>query len=173
MSAQDTSSNDRYKVVFDTSSDAIMLLDERGFFDCNPATLRVFGYATKEDFCGKSPAEHSPPTQPNGNDSTALTKTWMTEAYQKGSVSFEWVHRKSNGEYFPAEVRLTAFSLNGKQILQATVRDISQRRKSDDLLKQKNEELEKMNKLMMGRELKMVELKNKIAELEAKLSNPA
>ena len=30
-----------------------------------------------------------------------------------------------------------------------------------------------MNKLMMGRELKMVELKNKIAELEAKLSNPA
>lgn len=36
-------------------------------------------------------------------------------------------------------------------------------------LKQKNEELEKFNKLFVGRELRMIELKKKIAELEKKV----
>ena len=163
MPAQDTPNEDRYKLVFDTSSDAIMLLDEKGFFDCNPATLKIFGFRTKEEFCGKSPAEHSPPTQPDGTDSITKANQKVAEAYQNGSNSFEWMHMKSNGESFPAEVLLTAFNLDGKRVIQATVRDISER-------KQKNEELEKINKLMMGRELKMVELKNKITELEAKIN---
>ena len=161
MPTQDSVTTDRYKLVFETSNDAIMLLDEKGFFDCNPATLKIFGYRSKEEFCGKTPADHSPPTQPDGNDSMTLAKKQIAEAYQKGSNSFEWIHRRSTGEDFPAEVLLTAFSLDGKKVIQATVRDISER-------EQKNDELKKMNKLMMGRELKMIELKNKITELEAK-----
>lgn len=46
-----------------------------------------------------------------------------------------------------------------------------ERKKSEEELKQKNEELEAFNKIAVGRELKMVELKEKIKELEEK-SNP-
>jgi PAS domain S-box-containing protein len=51
-----------------------------------------------------------------------------------------------------------------------TYEDITERRKADEKLKQKNEELERVNKLMIGRELKMVELKKEIEELKNKLS---
>ena len=36
------------------------------FFDCNPATLKVFGYPTRDEFLGKHPAEVSPPRQADG-----------------------------------------------------------------------------------------------------------
>jgi hypothetical protein len=49
-----------------------MLLDEKGFFDCNPATLAMFGCATREEFCSKHPADVSPPMQPDGTDSLTL-----------------------------------------------------------------------------------------------------
>jgi PAS domain S-box-containing protein len=49
--------------------------------------------------------------------------------------------------------------------------DITQEKQSEELLKSKIDELEKMNKLMIGRELRMSELKDKVLELEAKLQN--
>lgn len=49
-------------------------------------------------------------------------------------------------------------------------REIEQRKEIEKKLKEKNTELETYNKLVTGRELKMVELKEKIKELESKLS---
>jgi len=38
-----TETADKYRMLFESSMDAIMLADENGFFDCNKATLRLFG----------------------------------------------------------------------------------------------------------------------------------
>lgn len=48
--------------------------------------------------------------------------------------------------------------------------DITVRKKAEEDLKSKNEQLEKFNKMAVGRELKMIKLKNRIKKLEAKLS---
>ncbi len=48
-------------------------------------------------------------------------------------------------------------------------RDITQSKKDAEILKEKVSELEKMNKLMVGRELKMVELKEELAALKKRL----
>jgi len=129
-------SDERYKLLFETSSDAAMLLDEKGFFDCNPATLKMFGYSSKEEFCTKGPADLSPPTQPDGSDSLTSANKKVADAYEKGSNFFEWVHKRSNGENFPANVLLTAFELNGKKVIQATVRDITDLKKSQEKTRQ-------------------------------------
>jgi len=50
------------------------------------------------------------------------------------------------------------------------IEDITKMREAEEEMKRRTEELEKFNKLSVGRELKMVELKKRITELEAKLN---
>ncbi len=125
----------KYHTMFDLSSDAIMLLDGKSFFDCNPAALRMFGCTTRDDFISKHPAEFSPPTQPHGKDSMSLANQHIATAFMNGSHLFEWVHRRLDGAEFPAEVLLTAMELDGKPVLQATVRDITGRKQAEDSLR--------------------------------------
>ncbi|MDQ1265027.1 MAG: domain S-box protein [Bacteroidota bacterium] len=116
------------------SNDAIMLLNEKGFFDCNPKTLEMFGFNSKEDFTKIHPAEVSPLTQPDGRDSMEAAGEKIRIAYEQGFNRFEWVHRKSTGEDFPAEVLLSAFDFGGEKVLQATVRDITERKRAEQLI---------------------------------------
>jgi len=39
-------SETKFRTLYDMTGDAIMLLDQEGFFDCNQATLTVFGCTT-------------------------------------------------------------------------------------------------------------------------------
>jgi protein-histidine pros-kinase len=127
-------SEEKYRTLYESSSDAIMMLDEKGFFDCNTAALRIFGYSEKEDFLKMRPSEVSPPYQPDSTDSLTSSNNKIAEAFREGTNFFEWVHRRKNGEDFPAEVLLTEFQLGGKQVLQSTVRDITQRKKAEEII---------------------------------------
>jgi len=136
-------SEEKYHTLYESSSDAIMLLDEKGFFDCNNATLRIFGFSNKEEFTKVHPSQVSPPYQPDGMDSLTAANNKIAEAFRTGTNQFEWMHRRQNGEDFPADVLLTAFNLKGKQVLQATVRDISERKRVERELLLAKEEAER------------------------------
>ncbi len=123
----------KYRTMFDCPSDAIMLLDEKGFLDCNNATLRIFGFSNKEDFLKMPTFQISPPYQLDGVDSRTATNIKIAKAFKKGTDHFEWVYRKNNGEDFYADVLLTALDFNGKQILQANVRDITEQKRAQEL----------------------------------------
>ncbi len=118
----------KYRTMFESSSEAFLLKDEKGFIDCNSATLQMFGGITRDEFIGKHPADLSPPTQPGGEDSMILSKEYIAKAFKDGNIQFEWMHRRYDGTEFPAEVLLTAMELEGKPVLQATVRDITERK---------------------------------------------
>jgi PAS domain S-box-containing protein len=121
-------SETKFHTLYDSTSDAVMLLDANGFFDCNPATLTMFGCATPEEFCTKHPADLSPPQQPDGGDSRTLANQRIARAAEKGSHHFEWMHRRiDNGATFPADVLLNALQLDGRPVVQAVVRDITER----------------------------------------------
>lgn len=136
-------SESRYRQLFDSTSDAVVLLDDRGFFDCNPASLAMFGCATREELCTKHPADLSPTNQPCGTDSLTLANQRIAMALEQGKLRFEWLHRRADtGETFPAEVLLSAVLLDGKPVLQATVRDINERKQAEDTLKKMNATLE-------------------------------
>ena len=120
---------ERFRNLFEISNDAIMLLDEKGFFDCNPATLAFFELPTKEQFCQSHPAHLSPPEQPDGTESTVAANRRIEQAYREGSARFEWVYRTMNGRDFPCEVSLQRMPLEGREILQEVVRDITERKR--------------------------------------------
>ena len=126
----------KFRTLYDSTSDAVMLLDEKGFFDCNQATLAMFGCASLEEFCSKHPADVSPPGQPCGTDSMTLANLRIATAMDKGSHRFEWTHKRiDTGQSFPAEVLLNAMELDGKQVLQAVVRDMTDARRAGEKLR--------------------------------------
>ncbi|MFQ5346133.1 MAG: PAS domain S-box protein, partial [Mariprofundus sp.] len=51
------------------------------------------------------------------------------------AIEFEWMHKRMDGSLFPAEVLLSALEVDGNKILQATVRDISNRKKAEEALR--------------------------------------
>ncbi len=149
----------KFLTMYESSSDAIMLFDETGFFDCNPATLRMFCCPTRDDFIGKHPSQFSPPAQPGGEDSLSLAKQHIATAFRSGSNRFEWMHRRINGADFPAEVLLIAMELDGRQVLQATVRDITERKQSEAKLIEQIEELRRWYEITSNREGRILDLK--------------
>ncbi|MFW5770151.1 MAG: response regulator [Spirochaetota bacterium] len=124
-------SEERYHMIYQASPDAIMLLTREGFIDCNNATLKIFNVSTRHEFTSLHPADLSPEKQPDGADSLEKASEMIEQAYREGSNKFEWVHKRMNGEEFYTEVILAAFVFRQQNMLQATVRDISDRKKAE------------------------------------------
>ncbi|PSB32821.1 histidine kinase [filamentous cyanobacterium Phorm 46] len=128
-------SEHKLRSLYEATSDAVMLLDKEQFFDCNLATLAIFGCSNKEQFYGKHPSEFSPLFQPSGQDSCSLATQRISAAMQTGSCRFDWVHKRVDGSEFPAEVLLNAMEINGQKVIQAVVRDITDRKRDEDRIK--------------------------------------
>lgn len=131
----------KFRTLYESSGDAVMLLDDKGFFDCNSATLSMFGCASIKEFCSKHPADLSPPFQPDGTGSMTLANKQIETAMKEGSNSFEWIHHRIDGEDFFADVLLNAMELDGRPVLQAVVRDISERKKTELAVRESEQSL--------------------------------
>ena len=122
-------SESTYRSLYQSTGDAVMLLNKDGFFDCNPATLQIFGCGTKEEFCSYHPEDVSPEFQPGGDTSKVLANQQILKAYKEGTNGFEWMHKRIDSqESFEAEVQLTSMNLHGNQVIQAVVRNITKRK---------------------------------------------
>lgn len=141
-------SETKLRTLYDSTSDAVMLLDEKGFFDCNLATLQMFGCVSREYFCSQHPADLSPEKQPGGLDSMILANKQIAIAMKEGSNRFEWVHKRAdNGNTFDADVLLNVMTLDDRPVLQATVRDVTQRKQVENALRQSKTIAEQASKI--------------------------
>ncbi len=135
---------EQFRTLFESTHDAVMLLDEQAFFECNDATLRVFGCSTREEFVGKHPSELSPPMQPDGTDSQTAAKAKIALAIKTGRAQFEWLHCRADGFEFFADVLLSSMELRGKTVLQAVVRDISERKRTEQAVLREQDKLRRL-----------------------------
>ncbi len=137
-------SEEKYRVLFEKSADAILIIDDGKFVDCNQAAVEMLCYASKNEFLNCQPYQLSPPKQVDGRSSLEKADEMMSIALEQGSHRFEWMHLRKNGEIFPAEVLLTAVPVRGKKILHCVWRDITERKWAEKELRESEEKLSKI-----------------------------
>lgn len=116
------------------SSDAIFIIDEQlHFVYVNDAACRSLGYS-REELLRMGPPDIDP-------DITREAATEMMKTMQAGSaVIFESHHRARDGRVFPVELSFSLCESDGKKLSLTVVRDISERKKTEELLRYHEQE---------------------------------
>ncbi|MFO7542463.1 MAG: ATP-binding protein [Thiobacillus sp.] len=125
------SEKQKYQTLFETNSDAVVILNDKGFTDCNPATLSMFGMDSVETFLNTPIPSLGTPTQANGASSFDHAMQAIARAHTEGHADMDWQARRQDGSTFPTEIALHAMELQGKQVIQAIMRDVSERRAAE------------------------------------------
>jgi len=124
----------KFKTMFESSKDAIMILTPEGkYLDANFASKELFECKDVSQVLSMTVSDFSPEIQSDGKKSFQKASEMISEAMEKGSNFFEWVHKRLTGTEFFSTVLLTRMELRGRIVLQATVRDITELKKVESL----------------------------------------
>ncbi len=125
----------RFRKLFEDSAQATLIIENDEFIDCNRAALVMMGMNSKEQLSHVRPSEISPEFQPDGRLSELKAPEMINLAFENGSHIFEWEHVRFNGEHFMVEVLLTPISFSDRKLLHVAWRDITDRKRASDALK--------------------------------------
>jgi len=117
----------KYQTLFETNSDAVVILDDHGFTDCNPATLSLFGMHSVAEFLRNPIPQLGTPIQSSGKPALEHAMEAIGKARETGHAMMDWQARRVDGSIFPSEIALHAMRLEGKPVIQAIMRDVSER----------------------------------------------
>ncbi len=137
-------SEQKFRLLFERSADAMSILDGDRITDCNAAAMAMMRCSEKKDLLASSFSALSPECQPDGRSSLEEAGALIREALEKGTLRFEWLHRRLDGEEFPADVTLTAVPLSGKPVLYTVWRDITARKRAQAQVRSYQEHLEEL-----------------------------
>ena len=131
--------------LMDNAPEAIIIVDlTTGLFaDPNENAVKLYGLPRAE-LVKVGPAQMSPPTQPDGHDSTQAAMARIGEAMQGGTPVFEWMHRNGQGQDIPCEVRLVRMPGDLPRV-RASVTDITERKNLQELTVQRARQQESIN----------------------------
>lgn len=122
-------SEQKYRTIFDRSADGYFVMD-RMFRDCNSRACELWGYA-KSDIVGHTPEEFSPEFQPDGRASVNAAEEYIKKAKSGEPQCFYWMHKRKDGTLLDCEVSLAPIEVDDTQLILASVRDVTERRRAE------------------------------------------
>lgn len=127
-----------FRLLFECVADALLLLDveTHQVVDCNQAAVDMLRCRDKREILSLHPADLSPPMQADGRPSLDKANEMIATAQRAGSHRFEWLHCSPHREAFPVDVVLTPVVVEGRGLLVATCRDITELKRSEELLRE-------------------------------------
>ncbi len=133
----------KYQTIFENSGEGFLLMTDK-FIDCNKKLCEMWE-CSKKDVIGKDPGEFSPKFQADGSVSAEKARSYIKEAFQKGSKSFYWQHLTRKGNTTETRITLSRIKIKGKHHLIAVVQDLTELFKYQNKLKAKSRELLEQN----------------------------
>jgi PAS domain S-box-containing protein len=167
----------RYRRLFEAAKDGVLILNAASgkVVDVNPYLIELLGISY-EDILGQELWELG------FFKDIVANKTKFLELQKKKYVRYENLPLETaNGNLINVEFVSNVYLVNHKKVIQCNIRDISERRKIEEALKneeinrrieelrRRNEDLMRFNKAAIGRELRMIELKKQTNALSKKL----
>lgn len=157
---------EEYRRLLESAPDAIISATRDGrIASWNRAAEDIFGYE-KEEIVGK------PISMIIADSEREKHERGFQNFIKTGKIikrRFESQGMRKNGEIFPVEVSLYAEASGPGYNCTAIIRDISEKKKIENELKERLSELEEFHRATVGRELKMIELEKEIEELKKKI----
>ena len=125
LKSKTTEKENKYRDIFNAVSEAIYILNEKFvFIDVNNGAELMYGY-TREEMIGMSPEDVAAP----GKNDLEQTRRYLHDALTGKTITFEFWGKRKNGEPFPKEIILNRVKFQDKNVIIATARDISGRKK--------------------------------------------
>jgi len=127
-------SEEKYRTRFEEALDAIFIADvETGtLIDCNHAASELVGRA-KSELVGKHQRILHPPEEVEGE----LSRTFKQHLEEKEGQALEAQVITKNGEIRDVSIKANLFELKGKKVLQGIFRDITEHKRADQALREK------------------------------------
>ncbi len=117
-------SEERYRLLFEMESDAIVLVDVDTLqhLDVNRAAAELYGYSRAELLALKS-------TDLSAEDHRTRTAMQTCSNFVRVPLRY---HRKKDGTVFPVEITANFFDLHGRRTMLAAIRDITERKEAEE-----------------------------------------
>ena len=121
-------SEENYRHLFQTITDAIMLFDAetRQFIDVNDAALSLYGYSRKEFL----KLTHQDITSEPEHSDASIRQT-LEGKLARIPVRY---HKKKDGSIFPVEISTSTFTSRNRKVLCGVIRDITERKRTEEEL---------------------------------------
>lgn len=123
-------SEQKFRRVMEHAADALFVHDPEGrIVDVNQRASESLGY-TRDELLGMSVPDFEINLDPG-----SLANLWE-EMLPGSPVTVDGVHRRRDGTTFPVEVRVGLFESEGPQLMLALARDVTERKRAEELLQQ-------------------------------------
>ncbi|WP_324677997.1 PAS domain S-box protein [Hymenobacter sp. GOD-10R] len=131
----------KFRMLFEQTTDAIVLLQNNYFIDCNPAALKLLGASHKSALVGTQPGQHAPKYQPDGQLTQDLFNSSVQQALEQGSMRCEALMYTLSGEEIWMEAVLTPIRLEGQPLVHIVWRDINEYKQYTERLRESEAQL--------------------------------
>ncbi len=133
----------RYRTLFESANDAIILSADGIILDCNQRTADIFRFS-RDELIGSPVTRGFPEFQPDGIRSTERIQEIRARALAGTPQSFEWNQMRSDNTTFESETTLTLVTIGGSRMLQVVIRDVSERKRIERALIESEERFRQM-----------------------------
>lgn len=164
-------SEERLRLLIESAKDyAIFATDrDRKVSSWNSGAESMLGYTEREIIGQLADIIFTPEDKAKGHPEQEAA----TAAAEGRAVNERWHVRKDGARLYCSGMVRPLRNGSGELIgFVKIMRDLTLQKKSEEALRQRNEELERFNQAAVGRELRMMELKKEVNSLAAQLGQP-